>query len=523
MHVCRYFHEDHLPDPIRSELEESLYGVLLDPGSNDSSSDRNEADDQKEAPDALGGTIRRLARTVTFGEYTRGNTRLAERIAHEAVHWVGDRWRELEENDPFAREETSLEESARLATEGTDPVELAQEAARHRPELSRLAAATATRAERSPNAAAEPVLRAAYAQEILDRWRSRMETDRSTYRARELGRTLGKFVRELGRIVPRLADQQQVVRDALGNERALWDLSMHEWEELPTGGLEQAAATLAELPELRDLASMLGRSKTVSEQRTVLREEARVRLRPVGIGKSEVTGICNGDDLSSLIPSELALLAQPETEELFYAKLAQRQLFVLDYNREQLVEYEERRIVPTSEVVIVKRGPVIVCVDTSGSMLGLPERIAKAAVLALAGELEQHGRDLEVIAFASQTRSFSLPYSQGTADLPALAGFLAGGFHGGTDLHKALEVAITSLDRRELGHADVLVVSDFRVPKIADRYAEQFKRAHRTGTLFHALTVAQHPVIDPLHIFDSAWHCSTETGRIDPGMLRRTT
>ena len=510
MHICRYYHDDdHLPDEIRATLEDRLYTVFAEGG-------RPEGTGR--APEPVTRTLDRLTATVTFTHLTRGNDRLSERLSHEAVHWVGERWSELEHRDPFADEERALDDA------GSDLDRLARLAAEHRPHLAAFARRAASEAPPT-NAGAGRVERARTALDrearfdlIRSRWRERLEDERSNHRARLLGRALGSFIRELEEIVPRLAREQRVVRDIFGNEDALWDLGRHEWEELPVDGLEQAAAMLADHPELDRLAALLGRSRSVTERRTRITTERRVRLRPVGIGKSEVTGIHHGDDLTSLVASEVGLLAQPETEELFYAKLAHRQLLVLDYNRQRIVEDVEEHPVSISEEVPIERGPAIVCVDTSGSMLGLPERVAKATVLALARRMREERRRLEVIAFSSQVRSFTLDHDR--TNLADLARFLEGGFHGGTDLRKALAVAIETLEREEYRHADVLVVSDFRVPKIADRFLERISRQHHRGTLFHSLTIAAKPVIDPLHIFDNAWLFGTESGRIAPESLK---
>lgn len=533
MHVCRYYHDDdYLPEEIRAALEDRLYTAFAVGG-------RPGEPVEASNPEPVTRTLDRLVGTVTFADLTRGNERLSERLAHEAVHWVGERWGELEQRDPFAGEEGALE--ATMGRPGEDAGEsaaptasdldsLAELAADYRPGLATFARRTAAAVRPADGAVAtenqsrrldrerSELDRRARRDLICRRWRERLEEDRSNHRARLLGRALGSFIRELEEVVPLLAREQRVVRDVFGNEDALWDLTLHEWESLPVDGLEQTAAMLAEHPELERLATILGRSRSVTERRTRIATERRVRLRPVGIGKSEVTGIRAGDDLTSLVASEVALLAQPETEELFYAKLAHRQLLVLDYNRQRIVEDVEERPVSISEEVPVERGPAIVCVDTSGSMLGLPERVAKATVLALARRMREERRRLEVIAFSSAVRSFTLDHEH--THLADLAAFLEGSFHGGTDLRKALAVAIETLEREDYRHADVLVVSDFRVPKIADRFLERINRQHHRGTLFHSLTVAAKPVIDPLHIFDNAWLFSTESGRIAPESLR---
>ncbi|MFW5684167.1 MAG: VWA domain-containing protein [Spirochaetota bacterium] len=522
MHICRYYHDDdQLPDTIRTELEGTLFESFARGG-------EVRREPGEAIPTPIRRTIDRLTGTVTFGRFTRSNERLSERLAHEAVHWVGTRWREIEETDPFAEEEAALHEIEHRG-ESANVERIAEEMARHRPELAGVRRLVTTQ-DGPLGDATKPdgrderrrqIDREARLNVLRRRWRERFENDRTHHRARILGRALGGFIRELEGLVPRLAEEQETVRDALGNEDALWDLSMHEWEELPLGGLEAAARMLEEHREIERLAEMLGKSKTVTELRTVERVERSVRFRPVGIGKSEITGIRAGDDLTSVIASEVALLSQPETEDLFFTKLAMRELLVLDYNRRRIVEHVDERKVSVSEEVPLERGPAIVCVDTSGSMLGLPERVAKATVLALAKRLSVDRRPVRVIAFSSQVRSFELDHDR--TNLGDLARFLEGSFHGGTDLGKALATALDVLREGAFENADVLVISDFRVPKIADRYLEQITAQHRKGTLFHSLTIARAPVIDPLHIFDSAWLFSTESGRIAPESLRTIT
>ncbi len=512
MHICRYFHDDtELPGEIRTLLEDSLYRAFVgEPNSADVTR-------QSPVPEPIRATLNRLIRTVSFTPHTAGNERLSERLSHEAIHWVAEIWGKVETADPFEDEQAEIDDAARRS----DPDETARAMARRRPELAGLAALVTGApqiAGDAEHAAGRRVDREARHALATRRWRERMQSDLAHHQARVLGRSLGGFIRELEALVPRLAREQRLVRDVFGNEDALWDLSRHEWEELRLGGLEEAARMLEEHRELDRLAELLGRSRSVTEQRTVHRVERKVRLRPVGVGKSEITGVRAGDDLTSLLTSEIALLSHPQTEELFYAKLAHRELLVLDYNRQRIVEDVVVRRVASREEVPVDRGPAIVCVDTSGSMLGLPEKVAKAAVLALARRLAVDRRRLEVIAFSSQVRSFTLDHE--TGNLPDLAGFLAGGFHGGTDLGKALAAALETLEHESYRHADVLVISDFRVPKIADRFLSRITAQHRKGTLFHSLTVARLPVIDPLHMFDSSWLFSTESGRIAPESLR---
>ena len=515
MHVCRYFHDDPLPDALREELEDELYRRLIGHNRNDAAADQ---DAEVASPVRL--TLRRLLATADFERYTAGNARMSERIAHEAVHWTGHRWAAMEAHQDLDAEEAELD---RIANEA--PAEpsvangavrrVAKRAAAARPELAGAARAAMTDIPGDPRRARlECNARIGY---LVRAWRQRVAADRSWRDARALGRAVGSFIREIQDALPGLARAQELVRDALGNDDALWDLSIHEWETLDTRGLDAAATTLGQNPEIERLAQILGRSRAVTNERRVQRVERTVRAHSVGIGKSEVTGVRFGDDLTSLIASETALLSTPETEELFYAKLARRELLILDYRSIDLVEDVRTRRVWTTERVLAERGPIVVCVDTSGSMLGLPEQVAKAIVLALARRVATDRRRVEIIAFASDVRCFTLDHAN--ARLTDLAAFLQGSFHGGTDLNRALLTALTTLEQSESEHADVLVVSDFRVPKIADRHVDRIDRQRGRGTLFHTLTVGRAAVHDPLNVFDSSWFFNTTTGRIDPELL----
>ena len=156
-------------------------------------------------------------------------------------------------------------------------------------------------------------------------------------------------------------------------------------------------------------------------------------------------------------------------------------------------------------------------------MIGLPEKVAKAMTLALARRLQEDRRPIHVISFSTETKSFEL-----TPDSPALAqltAFLGSSFRGGTDLRPAITAALDLLETAQYRHADVLVISDFRVPKIVDRYQERLAQQQRRGTLFHSLTIADRPVTDPMHIFDHSYHfdISPANQGVSPNSIRFTT
>lgn len=505
MHFCSYLHDEYLlPESTVEALEQQVFDLYYS-GSPTSLPLKTDNDAV-----AISETLSRLATTTTLFDLTGGNRRLCERIAHDAVAWCNNQLAQAPVPEAVERESAALEASAEVE-------QLLDSAGRYRPSLR-------DRIERYRTIAAsgDAGLRARVYRRARSLWHEAVERDARTHRYRELGRSLGAYARELQELVPRLAGIEHSVRDLFGTENALYDSSVRSWSADTLGELERCAATLAASPELLELAEVVGRSREVTVNKTEFREIRHERLEPVGVGKGEVTGIEAGDDVASMIASESALLADPATEEAFYAKLARRQLLSLQFRRPRLIRTQTLRTLPVVRSSTLRRGPAIVCIDTSGSMLGEPERVARALVFALCAKLREHGRAMYVIAFSTQIRV--LHVDPAAVDLAAVASFLSGGFHGGTDLRPALEEAMRVLSGGALRLADVVVVSDFRVPKIADRYQQAIGRHQAAGTIFHSVTVARAAVIDPEHIFDAHWlyDLSREHPGIDPKDLRRT-
>jgi uncharacterized protein with von Willebrand factor type A (vWA) domain len=105
-----------------------------------------------------------------------------------------------------------------------------------------------------------------------------------------------------------------------------------------------------------------------------------------------------------------------------------------------------------------RRGPVIACVDTSGSMEGQPELLAKAFVLALARKLRN--RALHLLLFGGPSQTTELRLGRGREGLRAFLTFLGRAFRAGTDFDTPLRRAVELLDERDLSAADVLVITD---------------------------------------------------------------
>jgi uncharacterized protein with von Willebrand factor type A (vWA) domain len=205
------------------------------------------------------------------------------------------------------------------------------------------------------------------------------------------------------------------------------------------GRLDRFGELLQRLPELRRIAEQLGRA-----------EADAVRSSDELGGSEEVTGVHLSGELTGALPAELALLADATTEDLFYLRLAEQRLVSLELAGRGLSGVAS----PDT------RGPVLACIDTSGSMAGASEVLAKALVLAVARRVIPQGRAMHLLLFGARGEHAELRLKRGRGGLEGLLDFLALAFEGGTDFDTPLGRALELLDERELEKADVLVVTD---------------------------------------------------------------
>ena len=197
---------------------------------------------------------------------------------------------------------------------------------------------------------------------------------------------------------------------------------------------------------IQELARKMGRAY-ISEQR-------KKQTRIPQASRSEVHGTHRSDDVMRLLPSELLNLEDEALENLFYARLLEKQL--------QTYELQGTTLIPgeTTEAQRKRTGPVVACLDTSGSMGGTPLLTAKALLLAIANILRQEERSLHVLLFgaADEIREFALEDPQHSA---GLLHFLRQGFGGGTNFEAPLARAMQIIEQHPAYEkADVLMISD---------------------------------------------------------------
>jgi uncharacterized protein with von Willebrand factor type A (vWA) domain len=220
-------------------------------------------------------------------------------------------------------------------------------------------------------------------------------------------------------------------------------------------------------------------------------------------GKADLVGIHESDDISSMLPAEAALLGDETTELLFYKKFAEKKLQTFQYQAKILSYREEKIQNKRQKEKEEKKGPFIICVDTSGSMHGTPEAVAKTLCFALLKTAVKDNRKCYLISFSTGIETLNLTDIKNNLD--KLIVFLSMSFHGGTDATPAMKEALRMLETENYKKADVIVVSDFVMPGFDEQTQGQIKAARDNKTKFYSLVIGGSGNENAMHGFDNNW------------------
>jgi uncharacterized protein with von Willebrand factor type A (vWA) domain len=164
-----------------------------------------------------------------------------------------------------------------------------------------------------------------------------------------------------------------------------------------------------------------------------------------------------------MLPSEALLLRHPVGKRLWRARQAEGRLLahdtealVIDWRPDPQgrVQDDNAGAAPPSQAL--ERGPFVLCLDTSGSMAGAPENIAKAVAIAALRQAHASGRACKLLAFGGPDELIE----RDLGNLAATLDLMAQAFDGGTDVQTPIERAIECVHQAAWQGADLLIVSD---------------------------------------------------------------
>lgn len=338
--------------------------------------------------------------------------------------------------------------------------------------------------------------------------------------------------RELAQISPELFGEDGLMMDAislvgdaldtsdLGDEKAqnamlkalssVGDITSDDSGEIPANGYKgqnrSKKLSLAQILKhfnkiknnepLMKLCEMLGRLREARDE--VFMEKIKEQTAysytqsvPTKRTKEEICGVELGADLANLIPQEFSLLNDDDLEILFDLKLLEKRLFCFEKQglvEKQIKDVKEIEKQKPKEQKSKNKGAIILCVDTSGSMSGEPEMVAKALTLFIASRARRKNRACYLINFSSDIKCEDLS-EHGWGE--RLNSFLRLSFGGGTDVGKALEKGVEMMSKDEFEKSDLLVISDGDFGELSQRIVGKMDKQREQENRFFLLDITE--------------------------------
>ena len=342
--------------------------------------------------------------------------------------------------------------------------------------------------------------------EILERWEANLLKKKYLTLLKRIDEERKKLCDTLYDQIEKLKKMMNILQPFTNECGRLWDLSKGLWQRIDFSILEYYAQLIEKESAIQDLAEMLGRMHQAEDE---LEEELinETVIKPIKVidhaQKSELVGIHESNDINYLLPIELTNLDDPITELIFYQKFAEKKLLTYRFLGHNWGYEEEHRKKLAMVAKKTKKGPIIICVDTSGSMHGTPEYIAKTLCFAILRIALLEQRSCYLISFSTSIQTLEL--TDFNKSLPKLIDFLTFSFHGGTDAVPALREAVQKIQEKKYEKSDVLMISDFIMDTIDSNTEKQILKCKENDTKFHSLVIASVANPKALKIFDNNW------------------
>lgn len=237
-----------------------------------------------------------------------------------------------------------------------------------------------------------------------------------------------------------ILDMPAQINNAIGEVKEIQD-TVEQWGMDPGSavrvsveGKRMAIEKMRRSPKLKKIGEMLGKLRQVAnfEQKKKAKD-----------GKLGIKSVETGNDMQSILPSERMLLCNDDTKPTFYQK----------YNEKQLLQYSR------DSHKVKARGPMVVCVDTSGSMNGSEETWSKAVAVALLEIAQKQKRDFACILFDSDVDDVFI-VEKGYLDPMTIVGIAETFSGGGTSFEPPLQKALDLIQDSKFKKADITFITD---------------------------------------------------------------
>ncbi|WP_300711080.1 VWA domain-containing protein [uncultured Brachyspira sp.] len=288
----------------------------------------------------------------------------------------------------------------------------------------------------------------------------------------------------------------------------LWDFRVGELEEEDISLLKRWVDFINEYKDIEAICDSMG--KRIDIEKSLKNIELKNTYSSTNkkiSSKEEIVGIYFAKDIENIIPEELSLLCNEDSEKLFKLKYIENRLmcfdksaYVFNNDIENIVKAGHRE----------GKGDMIICIDTSGSMKGINEYIAKAVMFKMVMQALSENRNVYLINFSTEIYTCKFTRENGLEDLIK---FLKLSYHGGSDIYKALYEANRIMNTSSFRNADVLVLSDFIMEDMPSNLADMCSKQKNNGNKYFAVSIGRFPFgYSYRRVFNKHWIFDIDNG-----------
>ena len=249
-----------------------------------------------------------------------------------------------------------------------------------------------------------------------------------------------------------------------------YDLSKGVFQSTGWKNMKKLSDLLKRTKEIQELIAGIGRLRMQEENEVngsvgqllekMQRSTEEMQMAKTPLIPHEARGIERSNEIVRMLPSEAAMLRHNVLKRLWHIRRAERTLLTYRVEGTEWESKSVKNLEQNSSDKRIFRGPIIACLDTSGSMKGEPETVAKAVVLEAACVARKENRKFLLFSFSGPQECDCHELNFSLDGVNQLLNFLEMSFYGGTDVDLPFKYAVEQLNENEWQRADILLVSD---------------------------------------------------------------
>ena len=265
-----------------------------------------------------------------------------------------------------------------------------------------------------------------------------------------------------------------------------WGMMGGQWNTLLFEQYLRIVKVQKRYPQLERIANLMGRiADDDGSEHMSVSYGGGMKLEHAS--KSDILGVTLGQDIRSMLPFECALCGDDALYDVFLYRYATNSLQSFRHKSEMLKPARNLNSKPAR-----LKGPMIVCVDRSGSMGSQPELVVNSLMMKLLLLAERQQRNLFLVSFSVAAQPIDVKRNR-----TALLDFFRQKSAGDTNAVKMIDEVFSLLAKGEYASADVLWCTDFIIPMCGNAQRRQLAEYRRSGTRFYGLKIG--------HATDMGW------------------